>query len=139
MIEQVHDPDAITELSGDECWEVLRRNEMGHLAYAVAGEPGIVPLNYVESEGRLLFRTAEGSKLFGVIVNDQVAFEVDEIGVQVARTVVVHGRAERLSEAEAHLADDLPLRPWVPTLKFNVVAIRPDDVTGRAFHLDARG
>lgn len=136
MVEQTHHPEAITELSTDECWELLERNAMGHLAYAVVGEPGIVPINYLAREGRILFRTAEGSKLLGVTINSAIAFEVDEIGIQVARTVIVKGTATQLQGAEATAADELPLRPWVPTLKYNVVEIVPSEITGRAFKFE---
>ena len=51
-------------------------------------------------------------------------------------SVVVHGRARKLEEDEAHRADNLPLRPWVPTLKYNVVEIEPTSLTGRRFALD---
>ncbi len=139
MIEQTHDPDALSALGDDECWEVLRANQLGHLAYVAGGEPDIVPVNYLESEGRLLFRTAEGSKLLGVTMHESVAFEVDEIAAGLARTVIVYGHAERVSEAEEDRADELPLRPWVPTLKYNVVAIVPRRLSGRGFRLDRPG
>jgi nitroimidazol reductase NimA-like FMN-containing flavoprotein (pyridoxamine 5'-phosphate oxidase superfamily) len=134
-MEQVHDPESIRVLDEDECWDVLRANAFGHLAYAPAGRPNIVPINYMAHEGRLLFRTAEGSKLLGIVVKDEVAFEVDEIDDGSARTVIVTGRAHQLSDAETDAVDELPLHPWVLTLKFNVVAITPERVSGRAFRL----
>jgi len=134
-MEQVHEPESIRVLTDEECWEVLRANQLGHLAYAPVGRPNIVPINYVAHEGRLIFRTAEGSKLLGIVVEDEVAFEVDEIGEDAARTVVVHGWAHQLSNAEADAVESLPLHPWVPTMKLNVVAIVPERITGRAFRL----
>lgn len=129
------DVDTTTVLTDEQCWSVLGRNEFGHLAFAAAGETGIAPVNYLAQDGRLLFRTAEGSKLMAITMNDSVAFEVDEIGADEATSVIVHGRAVRLSESEEDEVDDLPLRPWIATLKYNVVAIEPVEVTGRSFRL----
>jgi len=50
--------------------------------------------------------------------------------------VVVRGQLHVLEEDEAHRADVLPLRPWVPTLKYDVVELVPSSVTRRRFVLD---
>ena len=50
-------------------------------------------------------------------------------------SVVLRGRARQLEEDEEHRAENVPLRPWVPSLKFNVVEIRPTEISGRAFDL----
>ena len=75
----------ITRMSAPQCWDFLRRHELGRLAFHLADEVHIVPVNYAvdhdpASDRRsLLFRTAEGSKLLGVVMNADVAFEVDEL------------------------------------------------------------
>ena len=127
----------VTRLTQDECWEMLCSNEFGRLAYHLAGEVHIVPVNYATDGERLYFRTAEGSKLLGVVMNADVAFEIDTITEAAATSVVLRGRAELLEGDEEESVEQLPLRPWVPTLKFNVVAItpNPDEMTGRSFNL----
>ncbi|MGZ5398413.1 MAG: pyridoxamine 5'-phosphate oxidase family protein [Nocardioides sp.] len=125
----------ITRFSLDECWEMLRANEFGRLAFRLVDEVHITPINYAVDRDSLLFRTAEGNKLLGVAMGAQVAFEIDEIDEDVARSVVVRGTPKLLGEDEAHRADNLPLRPWVPTLKYNVVEILPTEISGRAFAL----
>lgn len=127
--------DDIEELSDLESWELLRRNELGRLAFHLLDEVHIVPVNYAVDNGTLLFRTAEGSKLLGVVLNGNVAFEVEEIGDDLARTVVVRGRARQLGEQEAHRAEQLPLRSWVSGDRYEVVEIRPTSVTGRELPL----
>jgi uncharacterized protein len=124
------------ELGPEECWELLRAQELGRLAFTVVDELHITPVNYVVDEQTLLFRTAAGTKLFGVELGGEVAFEIDEIGEDEATSVVVRGRARHLAEDEEHRADNLPLRPWVGTDKPNVVEIVPTDVTGRRFPLN---
>lgn len=129
-----HDP--VSRMSDAEAWEMLRENEFGRLAFHLVDEVHIVPMNYaVDDRQRLVFRTAEGSKLLGLTINADVAFEIDEFGDESARSVVVHGRARVLKGREADETEELPLRPWVDTAKFNVVAMEPDEVTGRRFEL----
>ena len=51
-----------------------------------------------------------------------------------AWSVVVRGRARRLdTSAEVQAADQLPLRPWIPTQKYRWVRIVAASITGRRF------
>lgn len=124
-------------LSDQECWERLRQLEFGRLAYHLADEVHIAPINYAVQGTNLVFRTAEGSKLLGVVMNQDVAFEIDQISDESenAWSVVARGTARILEGDEARAADNLRLRPWVDTEKFNVVAIDVDELSGREFHL----
>ena len=127
--------EAVTDLTSEECWEMLREQEFGRLAFRLVDEVHITPINYAVEGGSLLFRTAEGNKLLAVVMGSDVAFEIDRYGEDSARSVVVRGTARLLPEDEAHRADNIPLRPWVPTLRYNVVEIEPKVVSGRAFEL----
>lgn len=127
--------EVVTELTSEECWEMLRDEEFGRLAYRLVDEIHITPINYAVAGGSLLFRTAEGNKLLAVVMGSDVAFEIDRYGEDSARSVVVRGTARLLPEDQAHRAENVPLRPWVPTLKYNVVEIEPKVVSGRAFEL----
>lgn len=131
----------ITRMSAEQAWDFLRAHEFGRLAFHLADEVHITPINYAvdhdPTTGRrtLLFRTAEGSKLLGIVMNSDVAFEVDEFGDDDAASVVARGRARKLEEDEEHRAENLPLRPWVGTLKYNVVEIEVTELSGRHFTL----
>lgn len=127
--------DPVTLLTDEQCWELLRAHEFGRLAYHLGDEVHIVPINYAVDHDTLLFRTDEGSKLLGVVMNSDVAFEIDQYDDELARSVVVRGRARVLEEDEEHRAENVPLRPWVATPKYNVVEILPKQVTGREFEL----
>jgi nitroimidazol reductase NimA-like FMN-containing flavoprotein (pyridoxamine 5'-phosphate oxidase superfamily) len=126
-------------LSAAECWELLRGHELGRLAFRIGDEQHLTPINYAvdRQDGRdtLLFRTAAGSKLAAALLGTQVAFEIDELGDEVATSVVVRGRPRHLEGEEAHRSENLPLRPWVGSDKYDVVEIVPDVVTGRRFGL----
>lgn len=60
----------------------------------------------------------------------------DEVRDGTARSVVVHGTARELdAAAEKDEIDSLPLRPWIPTVKYNIVEITPSEITGRQFDI----
>lgn len=123
-------------LEGDQCWEFLRSEEFGRLAFHLGDEVHIAPINYAVDHQTLLFRTAEGSKLLAVVMNPDVAFEVDTYDDETARSVIVRGSARLLEEDEAHRAENVPLRPWVDAdVKYNVVEITPTSMSGRQFDL----
>ncbi len=124
------------ELTTEECWALLHDQELGRLAFHLADEVHLVPVNFaVDHDRRLVIRTSEGSKLLGLTMDADVAFEVDEVSDEVARSVVIRGRAHELHGAEADAVDQLPLRPWVDEVRSVVVAIEVDEMTGRRFPL----
>ena len=126
---------SIRELTEDESWEFLGLQAVGRLATAAAGEPEIFPVNFAASKRRIFVRTAPGSKLAEVAVNGNVAFEVDQMGTDLAYSVVVKGGAEILehdddiTDAEATglltYQEDTPKPVWL--------RITPSLVTGRRF------
>ena len=68
-------------------------------------------------------------------MNADVAFEVDELEGEHATSVILRGRARRLEEDEEHRVENVPLRPWVATPKWNVVEIEATEISGRGFDL----
>lgn len=131
----------ITTLTDTEALDFLAANHLGRLVVSLGDEINIYPVNYVldRTEGRdpsIVFRTAEGSKLVSLTVNDQVLFEVDDYQDDEAMSVIIRGTASRLtSTAEILEADNLDLKPWVPTLKYNYVRISINSLSGRHFVL----
>jgi nitroimidazol reductase NimA-like FMN-containing flavoprotein (pyridoxamine 5'-phosphate oxidase superfamily) len=129
---EVSEPVAV--LSDDECWERLRTQELGRLVTRIGDRVDIFPVNFVVDGESVLFRTAQGSKLFELTANDEVLFEVDDHTDEAAWSVVVRGHARALDTfAEVERADTMPLQPWVPTLKYTYVRIVPHTVSGRSF------
>jgi nitroimidazol reductase NimA-like FMN-containing flavoprotein (pyridoxamine 5'-phosphate oxidase superfamily) len=129
------DQEPVTVLSTEECWELLEAEEFGRLAYRLVDEVHIVPINYVSDGTALLFRTASGNKLLAAAMHSAVALEVDWHDERTAWSVVARGHLRQLEEDEEHRVDSLPLHPWVPTLKYDVVELVPETVTGRFFRL----
>ena len=125
----------VAVLNLDECWSLLRAEEFGRLAFRMADEVHLVPINYLVDGGTLLFRTASGNKLLGAALNTDVAFEIDWHDDDAAWSVVVRGRLRRLEEQELQRLDRMPDRSWVPTLKYDGIELLPEVVTGRTFRL----
>lgn len=125
---------AVSYLSDQECLDRLAEQELGRLVTYAGGVLDIFPVNYTLDGRSIVFRTAEGSKLTELTINDEVLFEVDDYTSLDAWSVVVRGHAHRLETSdEVRAADDLPLKPWIPTLKYNYVRIVADSLSGRDF------
>jgi hypothetical protein len=123
---------AVTVLTPEACWDLLRSNQFGRLAMSVAGEPEIFPINYAVQDGTLVFRTAPGTKLAALTVNDIVALEIDGFDQTNGWSVVVKGQAHTAEwGTDFDDAAKSGLRPWVATVKQVFVRIRPRQVTGR--------
>jgi uncharacterized protein len=129
-----HSP--VTAIPEDTCWQMLSAEEFGRLAFHLADEVHLVPINFaLDARRRIVFRTAEGSKLLGLTMDADVAFEIDHVEEDEATSVVVRGRARQLEGHEADETDQLRLRAWVDTVKFNTIAVEVDEITGRRFEL----
>ncbi len=125
----------VHEMTTEECWELIGTQEFGRMAFHLAEQVHITPINYAVDGETLLFRTAEGSKLLAVVMNPDIAFEIDDYSDDTAWSVIIRGTARQLDELEEHRAENVPLRPWVPTIKYNVVEITPTEISGRRFDL----
>lgn len=121
-------------LSEDQCWQLLQGARHGRLVAVVGTRPDIFPVNMAAQDKTLVFRTAPGTKLAEVAINEEVLFEADGILSDQAWSVVVRGTAHMLqTEAEVARAEELDLKPWVPTLKDFYVRIEPTEISGRHF------
>lgn len=79
-------------LSPVECEDVLRRHNVGRLAYALHDRVNVTPVHYKYEDGWLYGRSAPGGKLLTILRNRWIAFEVDENeGLFDWRSVVIHG------------------------------------------------
>ena len=128
------DFEPVTVLTDDESWDLLSGVHLGRLVTTVDGRAEIFPVNYVVQRGTVLFRTAEGTKLFTAMMNSQVLFEADDHNVVEGWSVIVRGTAEVLyGAADIEDAERAGLYPWIATLKLRFVRVTPTQVTGRRF------
>lgn len=124
----------VTELTEEQSWAVLAGCKLGRLVTVVDRHPEIFPINFVVDGRSIVFRTAEGSKLFTLTINSGVAFEVDGWDGTGGWSVIMRGQASEVQDAaEIDRLAKLPLRPWVPTVKTHWVRVTADEITGRQF------
>jgi len=72
--------------------EILSRNNVGRLAFALQDRVSVLPVHYVYEDGWIYGRTAAGGKLREILRNRRIAFEVDEhTQLFEWRSVVVRG------------------------------------------------
>jgi nitroimidazol reductase NimA-like FMN-containing flavoprotein (pyridoxamine 5'-phosphate oxidase superfamily) len=127
--------DPILVLDEEQSWKLLENTQHGRIVLSVGGETDVFPINYRAHNGVLLLRTAPGTKLAELTINDQVILEADGITSEEAWSVVVKGTARVLTGSqEIADAEALNFKSWVPTLKDYYVEIRPSRVSGRHFN-----
>lgn len=124
----------ISVLGDDEAWNLLSSVSLGRLVTGFGGQLEIFPVNFVTQRRTVLFRTAEGTKLFTTLMSDHVLFEADDHNVAEGWSVIVRGTPAVLSTAEEiQDAERAQLIPWVPTEKLRFVRITPSEITARRF------
>lgn len=124
----------ISVLDEKEAWNLLSSVPLGRLVTSFGGQLEIFPVNFVTQNGTVLFRTAEGTKLFTTVMNEKVLFEADDHTADEGWSVIVRGTARLLTAAdEIHQADQAGLMPWVPTEKLRFVRVTPTEISARHF------
>jgi nitroimidazol reductase NimA-like FMN-containing flavoprotein (pyridoxamine 5'-phosphate oxidase superfamily) len=130
-----HD-DPVLELTDEQSWTLLEKTRHGRIVLTAGGETDIFPINYLARGGVLLMRSAPGTKLAELTVNEKVVFEADGITSDEAWSVVAKGTARVLQSAEEIArAEASGLTSWIPTLKDFYVEVKPDRISGRHFNL----
>lgn len=124
----------ISVISEDAAWKLLSTVALGRLVTSFSGQLEIFPVNFAVQDGTVLFRTAEGTKLFTTVMSDQVLFEADDHTSTEGWSVIMRGSAGVLYGAEEiQQADRAQLTTWLPTEKLRYVRITPAEVSARRF------
>ncbi len=132
------DQSPVHDISEAECRKLLAAFEFGRIAFRAGDVLEVFPVNYHADGAAITFRTAPGTKLAGVLLADDVVFEIDHIGVREAWSVIGHGRARHLETSdEIEAAERLPIHPLVPTSSREYVRIDLTRLSGRRFHRHA--
>ncbi|AUI50634.1 pyridoxamine 5'-phosphate oxidase family protein [Arthrobacter crystallopoietes] len=126
----------ILELTDDQSWKLLKNTSHGRIVLTAAGETDIFPINYMVHDAVLLMRSAPGTKLAEITINENVVFETDGITSEEAWSVVVKGTARVLQSGEEIAeAESLGLKTWIPTMKDFYIEVKPERISGRHFIL----
>jgi nitroimidazol reductase NimA-like FMN-containing flavoprotein (pyridoxamine 5'-phosphate oxidase superfamily) len=120
-------------LTWDECLDRLRVGSIGRIAVTHRALPAIVPVNYVLSGSRVMFRTEPGGMLARACAGTVVAFEVDELDPEGRSgwSVLVVGQAELLDGSAALRAAESGLVAAVGSGRDQFVAISIGQLSGR--------
>jgi nitroimidazol reductase NimA-like FMN-containing flavoprotein (pyridoxamine 5'-phosphate oxidase superfamily) len=95
--------------------EFLHDQEIGRLATSLNGKPYVIPINYVYTNGKIIFHSnIEGKKMETIALNPWVCFEVDSYEKREADklcnysynyvSVVLNGYAKIIDDKEMKLA-----------------------------------
>ena len=124
----------VVVLSEDESWSLLSSVSLGRLVTILGGKPEIFPINFVVQRRTVLFRTAQGTKLYSAAMSGQVAFEADDHTAVEGWSVIIKGRAHLLSADDQILdAEEAGLLPWIATVKPHFVRVIATEISGRRF------
>ena len=126
----------IEELTPAECLRLLASVPVGRLGVTIDALPAVLPVNFVVSDGAVVFRTVPGTKLDAATAGAVVAFEADAYTTAAnpgGWSVLVRGVARELTEeAELARARELPLESWAwDGGADRFVRIEPTVLTGR--------
>ncbi len=134
MCPMANEQGPISVLGDDEAWNLLSSVPLGRLVTSFGGQLEIFPVNFVTQNRSVLFRTAEGTKLFTTVMNEKVLFEADDHTADEGWSVILRGSARMLSSAEEiHEAEQAGLIPWVPTEKLRFVRVTASEISARHF------
>jgi uncharacterized protein len=118
----------------DECLRLLATAAIGRVCLSRGALPTVLPVNFVVTEGGIVFRTSSGAKLEAAAAGNVVAFEADDIDLfsRTGWSVVVTGMARELTgPEELDWARALPLSSWGVADTDRYVCISTELVTGR--------
>ncbi len=136
------EPPIMREIGRAEAWWRLGSVAFGRVVFTSRALPAILLVNHVVDDGRVIFRTPEGSGVISLTAARQpvvLAYQADQID-PVAGTgwsVVVTGLGRLVDEpSEAAARYRATLRSWLVPETGHVILINPEIVTG--YELTAR-
>lgn len=122
-------------LDNATCMRLLDLTPVGRVAYVIAGEPVIWPVNHVRVGLGVAFRTATGTTLEAAQRRATMAFQVDgyDDETRTGYSVLVRGRSDvEVDEEELARLEGLQLQPWADEqARDNWVRIHPSEISGR--------
>ena len=130
----------IKELGVHDCWRYLRSTSLCRIAFSEGDAVENYPVNFVPTNGTLLIRTGQGTKLASLADRKVVAVEADGMNQYgtIAWSVIIKGHAKVVTDAEeVQDAMEAGLSPWQPGQKNVLIRITPQDISGRRFVIAA--
>lgn len=125
----------LVEIDQEECYALLRTQDLGRLAIVRDGRPEIFPVNYRLTDHIIVIRTHPGVKLTYASLG-HVAFEVEQIDRDSREgwVVEVRGWGEDITDSLSPWAEDTrrtEVRPWVTGPHGHWISITRSEGSGR--------
>jgi nitroimidazol reductase NimA-like FMN-containing flavoprotein (pyridoxamine 5'-phosphate oxidase superfamily) len=122
-------------LTREESLRLLRSVSLGRLVFTHQALPDIRPVNHVVDGDQVVIRAYVGTAIAAAVGSNAgmvVAYEADLIDpdTHLGWSVIIVGRASRLSEGPEADHYRRLLQPWVAGSTDDVIAIRADMVDG---------
>jgi len=133
MVGMEIDRNGLEVLDRRESLRLLATATIGRISVTSGALPTVLPVNFRVIDGRIVFRTAPGTKLDAATLNAVVAFEADRIDTDAHEgwSVVVVGVAQRVRDDEVDGHESGLITRWAPGPGDRLVAISTERVTGR--------
>jgi uncharacterized protein len=129
---------SLIELSREECLALLASQLIGRVVVNGTNRevPLIRPVSYLfdEPSQSVVFRTADGTKLYALLRSESACFETDAVDAssQTGWSVILLGRTEEVTEpTEVRRLEGAGLRTWAPGDRPHWIRIRARTVSGR--------
>jgi len=125
-------------LTAAECAVLLASAQVGRVGLSLSALPVILPVNFVMIDGRVVFRTARGTKLDAAIEHQVVAFEADDFERDgtAGWSVLVRGVAAEMTADSSVVSEAAAARleSWaLDGVADRYVAITAEQISGRRF------
>lgn len=122
-------------LEPSQCWELLRTQVVGRVAFLLDARLELLPVNYTVDRGSVVFRTGTGSKSRAADLGTEAVFEADSLNdPDVAWSVIIRGELRPIRQLHELIDSyDLPVYPWEASPKNSIVRLLVGEITGRSF------
>jgi nitroimidazol reductase NimA-like FMN-containing flavoprotein (pyridoxamine 5'-phosphate oxidase superfamily) len=120
-------------LTREQCDAHLAAGGVGRIVYSTARGPVALPVNFEFTDGEIVFSTND-AKASALEAEEVVGFEIDRVDEAMSEgwSVLASGRARRIeAPEEVQRLASLDLEAWAGGARHTLIAIRPDDLTGR--------
>jgi hypothetical protein len=120
-------------LTREQCDAHLAAGGVGRIVYSTARGPVALPVNFEFTDGEIVFSTND-AKASALEAEEVVGFEIDRVdeAMREGWSVLATGRARRIeAPEEVRRLASLDLEAWAGGARHTLIAIRPDDLTGR--------
>ena len=88
------------DLTPAQCFELLRSEQVGHIAVISDGEPYVTPISYVVSNSDIAMRVGDGRRVRAIEENPRASFEVSQYDTETGdwKSVIIQGNLRVATE-----------------------------------------